>query len=167
MEPRLNEVCQGTREIGSLIEVLLHTFKKPCWRISFVIPKTLLYRGSLNRGCTLPPLFVIFAGCRSSGPDQPPSSQVDSEVPWARLSAAEHWIRKVDWRGNEGCVGRLRGGKVWKARYVDEGCMTNLLLLLFTIFRLHLIQSRIHVIKLNKWAAYISRLIRRINKEMN
>ena len=32
-----------------LIEVL---FQRTCWRILFVIPRTLLYRGSLNRGIT-------------------------------------------------------------------------------------------------------------------
>ena len=32
---------------------------------------------------------------------------------------------------------------------------------------LALLQSRVHVINLNKWATFMSRLIRRINKEMN
>ena len=41
----------GTREIGSLYRgsAPIH-FKKPGWRISFVKPRTSLYRGSLSRG---------------------------------------------------------------------------------------------------------------------
>ena len=38
---------------------------------------------------------------------------------------------------------------------------------MFTIYILALLQSHSHVIKLDKWAAYISRLIRHISKEMN
>ena len=51
VEPRINE---GTREIGSLYRgsVTLH-LKRPGWKISLIIPRTSLYRGSLNRGSTV------------------------------------------------------------------------------------------------------------------
>ena len=50
---------QGTRKIGLLYGGFITSrfcsihFERPVWQILFVIPRTLLYRGSLNRGSTV------------------------------------------------------------------------------------------------------------------
>ena len=59
VEPRFLTKYQGTRKIGSLYRWFVISrffsihFKSPSWRISFIIPTTSLYRGSLNRGSTV------------------------------------------------------------------------------------------------------------------